>query len=202
MKNFILLLILSSFINNVSAQSKVTFYTNYGEFTAELHDILAPITAGNFISLVDSGYYDGVIFHRVVNNFVIQGGDPTGTGSGGPGYTIPDEFGYGLSNVYKTLSMANSGPNTGGSQFFINMANNVFLDNDVAPLTSAHPVFGHVIENFDNVEIIDNVPVDADDRPIEDVIMDSIRIIERYYPDNDNDGYTAEFDCDDENADI
>ncbi len=76
----------------VTAQTKVTFYTTLGNFDAEIYDSLMPITAGNFLSLVNSKYYDGVIFHRVIKNFVIQGGDPTGTGSGGPGYTIPDEF--------------------------------------------------------------------------------------------------------------
>ena len=158
------------------SQSVVTFYTTEGDFEVELFDELKPITAGNFLSLVEQEFYDGVIFHRVISNFVIQGGDPTGTGSGGPGYTIPDEFDPNLSNVERTLSMANAGPNTGGSQFFINLKDNIFLDFDNPPLTSAHPVFGAVITGWDVVQIIENVPVNGNDRPITPVVMDSIRV--------------------------
>jgi peptidylprolyl isomerase len=147
-----------------------------GSFEVELYDNLKPITAGNFKKLVNEKFYDGVIFHRIIDNFVIQGGDPTGTGSGGPGYSIDDEFDSTLSNVVKTLSMANSGPNTGGSQFFINMKNNTFLDFDKAPLSSAHPVFGIVISGWDTVEMIEAVPVNGNDRPLNDVIMDSVRV--------------------------
>ncbi len=160
---------------NLKAQSAVTFYTNHGNFTAELYDSLKPITAGNFKNLVDSKYYDGVIFHRIISGFVIQGGDPTGTGTGGPGYTIQDEFSPLLSNVVKTLSMANSGPNTGGSQFFINMKNNTFLDFNKAPTTSAHPVFGVVRDGWTVVKTIEAVAVDGNDRPVTDVRMDSVR---------------------------
>ncbi len=110
------------------AQTEVTFYTSMGTFVAEMYDTLQPITVGNFVSLVNAKFYDGIIFHRVINNFMIQGGDPTGTGYGGPGYTIPDEFDPLASNVQKALAMANSGPNTGGSQFFINLVNNLYLD--------------------------------------------------------------------------
>jgi len=190
------------FPNLGHSQSKANFYTNYGTFQVILYDTLAPITAGNFISLIDDKFYDGVIFHRIIDDFVIQGGDPTGTGSGGPGYTIEDEFGEGLSNIETTLSMANSGPNTGGSQFFINTVDNTFLDHDQSPLSSAHPVFGIVIKNWHIVETIENVPVDGNDRPIDDVIMDSIRIVARFYPDVDQDGFAADVDCDDENPNI
>jgi peptidylprolyl isomerase len=100
-----------------------------------------PITSGNFIKLVKSGFYDGVIFHRVIDGFMIQGGDPKGNGMGGPGYTIKDEFTHagGNRNDRGTISMANAGPNTGGSQFFINLVNNNFLD-------TKHPAFGKVIK--------------------------------------------------------
>ena len=172
---FTLFLFISS-VGFVSAQSIVTFYTTLGSFEVELYDTLKPITAGNFKTLVNDKYYDGVIFHRIIDNFVIQGGDPTGTGTGGPGYTIPDEFDSTESNLVKTLSMANSGPNTGGSQFFINLKNNIFLDFDKAPFTSAHPVFGVVISGWDTVELIEAVPVNAQDRPITPVVMDSVRV--------------------------
>ena len=177
MKKLVLLIALvSGTVNFLSAQTIVTFYTTMGSFEVELYDTLKPVTAGNFKTLVNSKFYDGVIFHRVMNNFVIQGGDPTGTGSGGPGYSIQDEFDSRLSNVVKTLSMANSGPNTGGSQFFINMKNNTFLDFDKAPLTSAHPVFGAVISGWDTVELIEAVPVNSQNRPNTPVVMDSIRV--------------------------
>ena len=162
------------------SQSQVTFYTNHGNFEVELHDSVVPITAGNFKNLTDSGFYDGVIFHRVIQNFVIQGGDPTGVGNGGPGYTIPDEFDPTMTNLKKTLSMANSGPNTGGSQFFINLKNNTFLDYDKAPLTSAHPVFGVVRTGWNSVVSIEATPVNGQDRPINDAIMDSIRTTGSY----------------------
>ena len=165
-------------VTQMKAQTEVTFYTSEGTFIAMMYDSIKPITAGNFISLVDSGFYDAVIFHRVIKNFVIQGGDPTGTGFGGPGYTIPDEFDSTgtLSNTTKTLSMANSGPNTGGSQFFINLVNNTYLDFDKPPLTSKHPVFGVVVYNWGVVQKIANVAVNASDKPIIDVVMDSLRV--------------------------
>jgi peptidylprolyl isomerase len=155
--------------NQVKAQTDVIFYTSMGIFEAEMYDTLQPITAGNFISLVEEEFYDGIIFHRVVDGFIIQGGDPTGTGYGGPGYTIEDEFDPLTSNVVKSIAMANSGPNTGGSQFYINMVNNVFLDPN-------YPVFGIVTENFDIVQDIEAVPVDGADRPLTEVVMDSVRI--------------------------
>lgn len=177
MKKLLLLLMLVWGVEqNTSAQTIVTFYTTLGSFEVELYDTLQPITAGNFKTLVNAKFYDGVIFHRIISNFVIQGGDPTGTGTGGPGYTIPDEFDSTLSNIKKTLSMANAGPNTGGSQFFINTKNNTFLDFDKPPLTSKHPVFGIVISGWDTVEMIENVQVNANDRPLVDVVMDSIRV--------------------------
>jgi len=177
MKNALLyfLFIIGS-IGTVNSQTVVTFYTTMGDFEVELFDDLKPITVGNFLSLVEQEFYDGIIFHRVISNFVIQGGDPTGTGSGGPGYTIEDEFDPTLSNLERTLSMANAGPNTGGSQFFINLKDNIFLDFDNPPLSSAHPVFGEVITGWDIVELIENVPVDGNDRPITPVVMNMIRV--------------------------
>jgi len=157
--------------------SEVRFYTNKGDFVVELEDKLAPITSSNFLKLVNEKFYDGIIFHRVLQNFIIQGGDPTGTGSGGPGYSIQDEFHEDLSNIEKTISMANSGPNTGGSQFFFNMKDNTFLDYNESPSTSKHAVFGKVISGYSIVQTISNVSVNSQDRPLTDVVVDSIRKI-------------------------
>ncbi len=177
MKGLLLYLLLAfAFCQVTQGQTLVTFYTNYGEFVVEMTEELSPITSGNFMDLTEQEFYDGVIFHRIISNFVVQGGDPTGTGSGGPGYEIEDEFGPGLSNLQRSLSMANSGPNTGGSQFFINLVNNTFLDHDKEPLGSAHPVFGKVLTNWPTVQQIGIVATDGNDSPIEEVRMDSVRI--------------------------
>jgi len=135
----------------VSTESwkKVRLETNMGNITIAL-DPAMPVTAGNFETLVQKGFYNGVIFHRVINGFMIQGGDPSGTGRGGPGYTIKDEFTANNRNDRGTISMANAGPNTGGSQFFINLVNNNFLD-------TKHPVFGKVVEGMDVVDTIAKV---------------------------------------------
>lgn len=140
---------------------KVLLETTMGNIVIELRSDM-PITAGNFEKLVKEGYYDGVIFHRVIPNFMIQGGDPTGTGMGGPGYAIKDEFSSTNFNKRGTISMANAGPNTGGSQFFINVVDNNFLD-------SKHPVFGNVTEGMDVVDEIVNTPTDESDRPLTEV---------------------------------
>lgn len=171
----VLTLFCLSFARDLKAQSKVTFYTSMGNFRAELYDTLQPITAGNFLSLIFFQFYDGIIFHRVIQGFVIQGGDPTGTGSGGPGYTIQDEFDPAARNVQRALAMANSGPNTGGSQFYINLVNNLSLDAD-------YPVFGIVDSNFSVVQAIGNVPVNGSDRPLTNVVMDSVRVTQAYVP--------------------
>ncbi len=136
-----------------------------------------PITTGNFEKLVKEGFYDGTIFHRVIENFMIQGGDPEGTGMGGPSYSIEDEFVEGSTNVKGTISMANSGPNTGGSQFFINLVDNTYLDWDKPPEQSKHPAFGKVIEGMDVVEAIGQVQTDASDRPLEEVKIIEAKII-------------------------
>ena len=148
---------------------KVKMETNHGDVVIELYGDM-PVTAGNFKKLVEEGFYDGVIFHRVIPNFMIQGGDPTGTGMGGPGYKIADEFVAGHSNVRGTLSMANSGPNSGGSQFFINLVDNSFLDYDKQPLTSKHPVFGEVVEGMEVVDEIASVATGGE-KPVEEVVI-------------------------------
>jgi peptidylprolyl isomerase len=147
----------------MTKDTTVVLETNFGRIEILLYEDM-PITAGNFEKLVRQGFYEGVIFHRVIDGFVIQGGDPKGTGMGGPGYRIKDEFTHenGNKNNRGTISMANSGPNTGGSQFFINLVDNNFLD-------SKHPVFGEVISGMDVVDKIAKVETDSEDRPIEEV---------------------------------
>ncbi len=154
---------------NSSGDMKVMLETIEGNIVIEL-DKNMPVTAGNFEKLVKQGFYDGVIFHRIINGFMIQGGDPTGTGMGGPGYAIKDEFTPTNANNRGTIAMANSGPNTGGSQFFINLKNNNFLD-------AKHPVFGHVIEGMDVVDKIAQVDTDSADKPIREVKILKARVI-------------------------
>ncbi|MGB7788905.1 peptidylprolyl isomerase [Methanoregula sp.] len=141
----------------------VKLETNMGTITIALAPDM-PITAGNFEKLVREGFYDGVIFHRVISGFMLQGGDPKGTGMGGPGYAIKDEFSPGNRNDRGTISMANAGPNTGGSQFFINLVNNNFLD-------GKHPVFGRVVEGMDVVDKIGKTKTGHGDRPLKDVVI-------------------------------
>ena len=148
-----------------------SFYTNYGDFTVELYDSLVPITTSNFINLVSSGFFDGALFHRVISNFMIQGGDVSPAPP-----PITDEFDSTLSNIQKTISMANSGPNTGTCQFFINLVDNTYLDFDKPPFTSKHPVFGITTSGFNIVEDIGDVQTNFNDVPYIDVIMDSVRI--------------------------
>jgi cyclophilin family peptidyl-prolyl cis-trans isomerase len=158
---------------------KAIFETNKGKFTIELFEEKAPVTTGNFITLVNKGFYNGLIFHRVIPQFMIQGGCPRGNGTGGPGYSINDEFHKDLSNVRGTIAMANSGPNTGGSQWFINVVDNCYLDFDKKPYTSAHPVFGKVIEGMDVVDAISKVKADRNDKPLQDVIINKIVISQK-----------------------
>jgi cyclophilin family peptidyl-prolyl cis-trans isomerase len=159
--------------------------TNKGTIEIELFENLMPITAGNFIKLAEDGYYDGVKFHRVIEGFMLQGGDPiTKTddilryGTGGPEYSIQDEHVRNdlLTNIRGTISMANSGPNSGGSQFFINLVNNERLDFDKPPATSKHPVFGQVVAGMDVVDTIAQVEVNATALPLEDVVMEKVTI--------------------------
>jgi len=166
----ILILVIAGFIiNKMATPTKVKLQTNYGDIVIELDEDM-PITAGNFEKLVKKGFYDGVIFHRIINGFMIQGGDPTGTGMGGPGYTIKDEFTEDNQNNKWTIAMANAGPNTGGSQFFINLVDNNFLD-------PKHPVFGKVVEGIDVVGKIARIETDSNDRPVEDVVIEKAAVI-------------------------
>ncbi|MGZ4911365.1 MAG: peptidylprolyl isomerase [Halobacteriota archaeon] len=153
-----------------AGRTKVVLNTSMGNITLELFDDM-PITAGNFRKLVEKGFYDGTIFHRIISGFMIQGGDPTGTGRGGPGYAIKDEFTDHNRNERWTIAMANAGPNTGGSQFFINLVNNNYLD-------KAHPVFGKVVDGMDVVEKIGKVKTDAKDRPAKEVKIISAKTVD------------------------
>lgn len=162
-----------------------TFTTNLGVFEVELYEDVMPKTAGNFRTLAEDGYFDGTKFHRIVEGFMIQGGDPLTKdddkqmywGTGGPGYSIPDEFvsDERLVNVRGTLSMANAGPNTGGSQFFVNTGDNTFLD-------GRHPVFGQVVSGMDVITTISGVAVEMQpgggeqSRPVEPVVIESVTI--------------------------
>ena len=154
------------------ANPTVTFETTHGTFKAEMFEEEAPATAGNFLKLARDGYYDGIVFHRVIEGFMIQGGDPTGTGRGGPGYTIDDEFAPGLKHdVEGIFSMANAGPDTGGSQFFVTLAATPWLD-------GKHAIFGKVVEGMDVVRKIGKVDTGPMDRPREDVVMEKVTVEE------------------------
>ncbi len=150
----------------------VLLETTLGNIKIELFDDTMPLTTGNLKKLVSNGFYNGVIFHRVIPNFMIQGGDPTGTGMGGPGYTIKDEFSKNNKNDRGTISMANAGPNTGGSQFFINVANNNFLDDK-------HPAFGKVVEGMDVVDSISNAKRGRSDKPLTDIVIKKATIVNK-----------------------
>jgi peptidyl-prolyl cis-trans isomerase B (cyclophilin B) len=146
-----------------------TIRTNHGDIALELYPADAPKTVDNFVKLARDGFYDGIIFHRVIPDFMIQGGDPTGTGSGGPGYSFDDEF-----NQHKiergALAMANAGPNTNGSQFFVVTA-------DSCPwLDGKHTVFGNVTNGMDVVDAISELPRDARDKPNEDAVIQSVEV--------------------------
>ena len=188
-------------LNEVNEKNPlVTVHTNQGDFTLELFPEVAPKTVENFITHAKNGYYDGVIFHRVIEDFMIQGGDPTGTGMGGEsiyGRTFEDEFSREAFNLYGALSMANAGPNTNGSQFFIVTAKQVpaqmlkqlkdggwpeeiveeYAKVGGTPwLDHRHTVFGRVIEGMDVVLKIEGVKRNAQDRPLEDVVIESMDV--------------------------
>ena len=188
-------------LNEVNEKNPlVTVHTNQGDFTLELFPEVAPKTVENFITHAKNGYYDGVIFHRVIEDFMIQGGDPTGTGMGGEsiyGRTFEDEFSREAFNLYGTLSMANAGPNTNGSQFFIVTAKQVPVQmlkqlkdggwpeeiveeyakvGGTPWLDHRHTVFGRVIEGMDVVLKIEGVKRNAQDRPLEDVVIESMDV--------------------------
>ena len=151
------------------AENKVyaVFKTNNGDFTVELFPDKAPITVENFRKLAESNFYDGTIFHRIIGDFMIQGGDPQDTGFGGSDEMIPDEFGPGLDfNEPGVLAMANAGPNTGSSQFFVTVVPTPWLQNH-------HSIFGKVVEK------ISHVKTDFRDKPLEDVVVETIQIVEK-----------------------
>ncbi|MFA7193870.1 MAG: peptidylprolyl isomerase [Candidatus Paceibacterota bacterium] len=156
---------------------KATIQTNKGNIVLELFAEQTPKTAGNFAKLAKEGFYDGTKFHRVIDGFMIQGGDPQTKddslqmrwGTGGPGYQFEDEIVAGLSNVVGTISMANAGPNTNGSQFFINVGDNTFLD-------GKHAVFGKVIEGMDIVMMISQVQKNERDVPVEAIVLEKVTV--------------------------
>ena len=148
--------------------SELTMTTNHGTIVLELFDEDAPKTVANFRRLAADGFYDGVVFHRIIRDFMIQGGDPTGTGTGGPGYTFEDEINH-HKIVRGALAMANAGPNTNGSQFFI-------VTTDEAPwLDGKHTVFGRVKEGMDVVDALEALPTDRRDRPQDPAVIESLR---------------------------
>ena len=149
--------------------SAATLHTNHGTIDVEFFDEDAPKTVGNFKKLAADGFYDGLSFHRIIKDFMIQGGCPQGTGTGGPGYTFEDEF-----NQHKVvrgaLAMANAGPNTNGSQFFI-------VTTDAAPwLDGKHTVFGEVTDGMDVVDTIEGQPTDARDRPKDEARIERLEV--------------------------
>lgn len=151
------------------AAKRVKLETTEGDIVVELYEDM-PVTAGNFEKLVNKGFYDGIVCHRVIKGFMVQAGCPQGTGTGGPGYTIKDEFVKGHPNLRGTLSMANTGrPDSGGSQFFINLVDNTFLDWDNTETPSKHPVFAEVVSGMEVVDTIGNAKTDGRDRPKKDV---------------------------------
>lgn len=165
---FILLLGLSA---TSYSQTVVQWYTSMGDFRVQLREDLVPLTAQNFIDLTNDNFYDDLIFHRVISGFMIQDGCPLGNGTGGPGYTFDDEFHPDLRhNEPGILSMANSGPNTNGSQYFITLAPTAWLDD-------VHSIFGKVIDGLDIVFAIGDVETNSDDKPLVDVVIDSIRVV-------------------------
>jgi peptidylprolyl isomerase len=150
--------------------TQVLLQTTLGDIRIELFDDTMPITTANFRTLVEKGFYDGVIFHRVIPGFMIQGGDPMGTGRGGPGYTIKDELPPTNANARGSISMANAGPNTGGSQFFINVADNRRLDD-------RHPAFGRVVAGMEVADAISRVPRNRQDRPDQNVVIKKASVV-------------------------
>ena len=163
--------------NNIEKIMNATLHTNQGDITIEFFDKQAPNTVANFIKLAKDGFYDGVKFHRVIKGFMIQGGDPLTKddsqmalwGTGDPGYKFADELGPNNRNDIGTISMANSGPNTNGSQFFINTAANNFLD-------PKHTVFGKVVSGMEVVTMIENAETGEGDRPVSPMIINNISL--------------------------
>ena len=154
------------------ANRSVRFDTTEGSFRAEIFEDQAPVTTKNFIDLVEKGFYDGILFHRIIEGFMIQGGCPEGSGRGGPGYQIDDEFHPELRHSNEgILSMANAGPNTGGSQFFITLAATPWLDD-------RHAVFGKVVDGMEVIRKLGKVETGRNDRPVEDVVMEKVELVD------------------------
>ncbi len=149
------------------------FETNMGKIKIRLETEKAPLTTKNFMDLANKGFYNGLIFHRVIPDFMIQGGCPQGTGTGGPGYKIKDEFHPQLKHTKGAISMANAGPNTGGSQFFL-----VTKEGGTTWLDNHHSVFGYIVEGQDIADKISLVQKDRQDRPVSPIVMNRIAIIE------------------------
>lgn len=167
--------IINNIDNNESKTMSAILNTNMGKIEIEFLEKQAPNTVANFTKLAESGFYNGVKFHRVIKGFMIQGGDPLTKddskidmwGTGGPGYQFADEITETNKNDIGTISMANAGPNTNGSQFFINVGNNNFLDDK-------HTVFGKVVSGMETVTKIENTPTEAADRPTTPMVIESI----------------------------
>lgn len=153
-----------------------TIKTNYGNIVVSLYEDSAPITVNNFVFLAEEGYYDGLVFHRVVEDFVIQGGDPTGLGSGSPGYKFEDETSPEDEFTPYTVAMANSGPNTNGSQFFITTKDS---EVNYSALNGNYTIFGKVIDGYETVDKIEKVKVDDADKPIKPVRIEEVTISTR-----------------------
>ena len=149
------------------------FETNMGNIKARLETEKAPITTKNFMDLASKGFYNGLVFHRVIPDFMIQGGCPQGTGTGGPGYHIKDEFHPQLKHNKGALSMANAGPNTGGSQFFI-----VTKEGGTTWLDNHHSVFGYIVQGQEVADKISNLQRDRQDRPLSPVVMNKVTILQ------------------------
>jgi len=155
---------------DLSKTYSATLHTNHGDISIEFNAAEAPLTVNNFVFLARDGFYDGVIFHRVIKGFMIQGGDPTGTGMGGPGYRFRDELEGAGKYSRGTVAMANAGPNTNGSQFFI-------MHTDYG-LPHNYSIFGQVTEGLDVVDAIANTPTGAQDRPNDDCVIESVTVSE------------------------
>ena len=162
---------------SMNTTHQITMSTSAGDIVIDMYGEATPKTVENFTTLASEGFYDGTRFHRIIENFMVQGGDPLSKdlesknmwGTGGPGYQFEDEFVPELSNVKGTIAMANAGPGTNGSQFFLNVADNTFLD-------GKHTVFGVVSEGYDIVEALSQVATDGGDKPLEDVILNSVTV--------------------------
>lgn len=157
----------------INMKHLIAIKTNFGEIQFETYDADAPKTAANFIALANKGFYDGLTFHRVIKGFMIQGGDPNGTGTGGPGYKFEDELNpqaesYKAGYQKGVVAMANAGPNTNGSQFFVMLEN--------YPLPHNYTIFGKVVKGQDAVDKIGNVKTDSKDKPLNPVIMEKVAV--------------------------